>query len=113
MKAERPNYVWSTDIAYLPILSGLPYLVAVMDWFSRYVLSWELSSTLEISFCLAAPEAALGFGQPDLSKSHQDMQFTSPQFLAPLHRREIAISMDDRRRAIDNVFVERLWRSLK
>jgi putative transposase len=110
---ERPNHVWSTDITYLPMRGGFLSLVAVMDWFSRYVLSWELSNTLEISFCLAALEEAFGFGQPDIFNSDQGSQFTSPQFLEPLLRRHIAISMDGRGRALDNVFIERLWRSLK
>jgi len=110
---ERPNHVWSTDITYLPMRGGFLYLVAVMDWFSRYVLSWELSNTLEISFCLAALEAAFGYGQPDIFNSDQGAQFTSPLFLEPLRQRQIAISMDGRGRALDNVFIERLWRSLK
>jgi putative transposase len=110
---ERPNHVWSTDITYIPMRGGFLYLVAVMDWFSRYVLSWELSSTMEISFCLAALDAAFRFGQPEIWNSDQGSQFTSADFLAPLKKRGIAISMDGRGRAIDNVFIERLWRSLK
>jgi putative transposase len=109
----RPNHVWSTDITYIPMRGGFLYLVAVMDWFSRYVLSWELSNTMEISFCLAALEAALRFGQPEIWNSDQGSQFTSAEFLAPLKQRGIAISMDGRGRALDNVFIERLWRSLK
>jgi len=109
----RPNQVWSTDITYLPMRGGFLYLVAVMDWFSRFVLSWELSNTLETGFCLAAQEAAFGFGQPEIWNSDQGSQFTSADFLAPLKRRGIAISMDGRGRALDNVFIERLWRSLK
>lgn len=110
---ERPNQVWSTDITYIPMRGGFLYLVAVMDWFSRYVLSWELSNTLETSFCSAALEAAFGFGQPEIWNSDQGSQFTSAEFLAPLKKRNIAISMDGRGRALDNVFIERLWRSLK
>jgi putative transposase len=110
---EKPNHVWSTDITYIPMRGGFLYLVAVMDWFSRYVLSWELSSTMEISFCLAALDAAFRFGQPEIWNSDQGSQFTSADFLAPLKKRGIAISMDGRGRAIDNVFIERLWRSLK
>jgi putative transposase len=110
---ERPNHVWSTDITYIPMRGGFLYLVAVMDWFSRYVLSWELSSTMEISFCLAALDAAFRFGQPEIWNSDQGSQFTSADFLAPPKKRGIAISMDGRGRAIDNVFIERLWRSLK
>ena len=109
----RPNHVWSTDITYIPMRGGFLYLVAVMDWFSRFVLSWELSNTLETSFCLAALDAAFRFGQPEIWNSDQGSQFTSAEFLAPLHKRGILISMDGRGRALDNVFIERLWRSLK
>src|SRR5271165_1210917 len=110
---ERPNHVWSTDITYLPMRGGFLYLVAVMDWFSRFVLSWELSNTMETGFCLAALEAAFRFGQPEIWNSDQGSQFTSADFLAPLKSRGISISMDGRGRALDNVFIERLWRSLK
>ena len=110
---ERPNQVWSTDITYVPMRSGFLYLVAVMDWFSRFVLSWELSNTLETGFCLAALEAAFGFGQPEIWNSDQGAQFTAAEFLAPLKKRGVSISMDGRGRALDNVFIERLWRSLK
>src|SRR3954466_14633397 len=110
---QRPNQVWSTDITYIPMHGGFLYLVAVMDWFSRFVLSWELSNTMETGFCLAALEAAFGFGQPEIWNSDQGSQFTSPDLLAPLKKRDISISMDGRGRALDNVFIERLWRSLK
>ena len=110
---ERPNQVWSTDITYVPMHGGFLYLVAVMDWFSRFVLSWELSNTMETGFCLAALEAAFRCGQPEIWNSDQGSQFTSPDFLAPLKKRDILISMDGRGRALDNVFIERLWRSLK
>jgi putative transposase len=110
---ERPNHVWSTDITYIPMRGGFLYLVAIMDWFSRFVLSWELSNTMEIGFCLAALDVAFTFGQPEIWNSDQGAQFTSADFLAPLKRRGIAISMDGRGRALDNVFIERLWRSLK
>jgi len=110
---ERPNQVWSTDITYIPMHGGFLYLVAVMDWFSRFVLSWELSNTMETGFCLAALEAAFRFGQPEIWNSDQGSQFTSPDFLAALKKRPISISMDGRGRALDNVFIERLWRSLK
>src|SRR5436309_3683508 len=109
----RPNHVWSTDITYLPMRGGFLYLVVVMDWFSRFVLSWELSNTMESSFCLAALEAAFRFGQPEIWNSDQGSQFTSAEFLSPLQERGILISMDGRGRALDNVFIERLWRSLK
>ncbi len=110
---ERPNHVWSTDITYIPMRGGFLYLVAVMDWFSRYVLSWELSNTMETSFCSAALDAAFRCGQPEIWNSDQGSQFTSADFLAPLKTRGVSISMDGRGRAIDNVFIERLWRSLK
>jgi putative transposase len=109
----RPNQVWSTDITYIPMRGGFLYLVAVMDWFSRFVLSWELSNTLETGFCLAALDNAFQFGQPEIWNSDQGSQFTSAEFLAPLQRRGILISMDGRGRALDNVFIERLWRSLQ
>jgi putative transposase len=109
----RPNQVWSTDITYLPVRGGFLYLVAVMDWFSRFVLSWELSNTMETGFCLAALEAAFGLGQPEIWNSDQGSQFTAADFLAPLKKRGISLSMDGRGRALDNVFIERLWRSLK
>jgi putative transposase len=110
---ERPNHVWSTDITYIPMRGGFLYLVAVMDWFSRFVLSWELSNTMETGFCLAALDAAFRFGQPEIWNSDQGSQFTAVDFLAPLKQRGIRISMDGRGRALDNVFIERLWRALK
>jgi putative transposase len=113
LSIERPNHVWSTDITYIPMRGGFLYLVAVMDWFSRFVLSWELSNTMETGFCLAAMEAAFRFGQPEIWNSDQGSQFTAADFLAPLKKRGVRISMDGRGRALDNVFIERLWRSLK
>jgi putative transposase len=110
---ERPNQVWSTDITYVPMRSGFLYLVAIMDWFSRFVLSWELSNTMETGFCLAALAAAFGFGQPEIWNSDQGSQFTAAEFLEPLKKRGVAISMDGRGRALDNVFMERLWRRRK
>ena len=110
---ERPNQVWSTDITYIPMHGGFLYLVAVMDWFSRFVLSWELSNTLETGFWLAEAERGVECGQPEIWNSDQGAQFTSADFLAPLQQRGISISMDGRGRALDNVFIERLWRSLK
>jgi putative transposase len=109
----RPIQVWSTDITYIPMRGGFLYLVAVMDWFSRDVLSWELSNTMETGFCLEALDTAFRFGQPEIWNSDQGSQFTSADFLAPLKKRGISISMDGRGRALDNVFIERLWRSLK
>jgi len=101
---ERPNQVWSTDITYVPMHGGFLYLVSLMDWFSRFVLSWELSNTMETGFCLAALEAAFRFGQPEIWNSDQGSQFTSPDFLAPLKKRGIAISMDGRGRALDKAY---------
>jgi putative transposase len=100
----RPNHVWSTDITYIPMRGGFLYLVAVMDWFSRFVLSWELSNTMETGFCLAALEAAFRFGQPEIWNSDQGSQFTSADFLAPLKSRGISISMDGRGRALDKAY---------
>jgi putative transposase len=103
--SSRVNQVWSTDITYIRLHAGFIYLVAVMDWFSRFVLSWELSNTMEVGFCLAALEAAFRFGQPEIWNSDQGAQFTSPDFLAPLKKRGVSISMDGRGRALDNVFI--------
>lgn len=109
----RCQQVWSADITYIPMAHGFLYLVAVMDWYSRFVLSWRLSNTLDSHFCLVALEDALRAGTPQIWNSDQGAQFTSAAFLAPLKKRQIAISMDGRGRALDNVFVERLWRSVK
>jgi putative transposase len=110
---ERVNQVWSTDITYIRMAQGFLYLVAVMDWFSRFVLSWSLSLTMEVDFCIAALQRALRRGRPDIFNSDQGSQFTSEQFTGELVDRQIAISMDGRGRCMDNIFVERLWRSLK
>lgn len=109
----RPNQVWAADITYIPLCHGFLYLAAVMDWYSRYVLAWRLSNTLEGSFCLEALEAALSRGQPEIFNTDQGAQFTSAAFTARLGESGVAISMDGRGRALDNVFVERLWRSVK
>jgi putative transposase len=109
----RPNQVWSTDITYLPLRRGFMYLVAVMDWYSRYVLSWRLSNSLEAVFCLEALEDALGHGRPEIFNSDQGSQFTSVSFTTRLEDCGVAVSMDGRGRALDNVFIERLWRTLK
>lgn len=109
----RPDQVWSSDITYVPLRRGFLYLVAVMDWFSRYVLSWRLSNTLEGSFCVEALDEALGVGRPEIFNTDQGSQFTSYAFTTRLQAHGIAISMDGRGRALDNVFVERLWRSVK
>jgi putative transposase len=109
----RPNQVWSTDITYVPMPRGFVYLTAVLDWFSRYVLAWELSATLDVAFCLSALEQALAQGVPEVFNTDQGSQYTSQAFTGRLERAGIAISMDGRGRALDNVFIERLWRSVK
>jgi putative transposase len=109
----RPNQVWSADITYIPMLRGFMYLVAVRDWYSRYVLAWQLSNTLDGRFCLNALERALAHGQPDIFNTDQGAQFTALAFTSRLEAAGIRISMDGRGRALDNVFVERLWRTVK
>ena len=110
---DRPNLVWSSDITYVPMARGYLYLVAVIDWYSRYVLAWALSNTLESAFCVEALEAALALSEPVVFNTDQGAQFTSDAFTGPLRARQILISMDGRGRALDNVFIERLWRTLK
>jgi putative transposase len=111
---ERTNQVWSTDITYIRLQHGFAYLVAVIDWYSRRVLSWRLSNTMDSSFCCEALEEALTiYGRPEIFNSDQGSQFTSQEFIQRLVARQISISMDGRGRALDNVFVERLWRSVK
>jgi len=110
---ERVNQVWSTDITYIRMARGFLYLVAVMDWHSRYVLSWSLSLTMEVEFCLEALKRALRRGRPEIFNSDQGSQFTSEKFTGELAQRQIAISMDGRGRCMDNIFIERLWRTLK
>ena len=112
-KTREVNEVWSTDITYIRMRHGWLYLVAIMDWMSRYVLSWKLSTTLEVDFCIQALEKALAIGTPEIFNSDQGSQFTSLAFLDLLEKRNIQISMDGRGRAMDNVFNERLWRSIK
>jgi putative transposase len=110
----RPNHVWASDITYIPMARGFVYLVVVMDWASRKVLSWRVSPTLTSDFCVAALEEALArFGSPEIFNTDQGSQFTSLEFLNVLRRRQIDISMDGRGCWRDNVFVERLWRSVK
>jgi len=113
VEIARVNQVWSTDITYIRLLSGFIYLVAIMDWYSRYVLAWEVSNTLESSFCVAALDRALLVAQPEIFNSDQGAQFTSLSFTGRLVARGIQISMDGKGRALDNIFVERLWRSVK
>ena len=110
---ERANQVWSTDITYIPMPKGFMYLVAVMDWYSRYVLSWQLSNTLDTAFCLEALEQALQVNTPGIFNTDQGVQFTSEAFTGALLEKDIRISMDGRGRALDNIFVERLWRTVK
>jgi putative transposase len=111
---ERPNQVWAADITYIPLARGFAYLVAIMDWHSRRVLSWRLSNTLDSSFCVDALQEALGrFGRPGIFNSDQGSQFTAQAFTDVLRAAGAKISMDGKGRCIDNVFVERLWRSLK
>lgn len=110
---ERVNQVWSTDITYIRLSAGFVYLVAVLDWHSRYVLSWEVSTTLDTDFCISALNRALEGAKPEIFNTDQGVQFTSQSFTAILKQHNIAISMDGRGRALDNIFVERLWRSVK
>jgi putative transposase len=109
----RPNQVWSTDITYIRLRGGFVYLAAVIDWFSRYVLAWELSTTLEVGFCVAVVERALLTQRPEIFNTDQGVQFTSAVFQAPLLAAQVQLSMDGRGRVFDNIFVERLWRSVK
>lgn len=110
---NRVNQVWSTDITYVPLRRGFMYLVAVMDWYSRYVLSWRLSNSLDIEFCLDALDDALEQGTPEIFNTDQGAQFTSQEFTNRILKRGIAVSMDGRGRALDNAFIERLWRTVK
>jgi putative transposase len=114
MTIDRPNQVWAADITYIPIGRGFLYLVAVIDWASRAVLAWRLSNTMDVSFCVSALEEALArFGRPEIFNTDQGSQFTSAAFTGTLAAAGIRISMDGRGRWMDNVFIERLWRSLK
>ena len=109
----RPNQVWSTDITYIPLRNGFMYLAAVIDWYSRYVLAWRLSNTLESTFCIEVLQQALEQGRPEIFNTDQGSQFTSVAFTSVLQEAGIQISMDGRGRALDNIFIERLWRSVK
>jgi putative transposase len=108
-----PNQVWSTDITYLRMPHGFLYLVAILDWFSRYVLAWQVSNTMDVSFCLDALDKALTWGQPQIFNSDQGSQFTSLAFTTRLEQQGIQISQDGRGRVFDNIFIERLWRTVK
>jgi putative transposase len=113
VKIGKANQVWSTDITYIPMSKGFMYLVAVMDWYSRFVLSWQLSKSLEVDFCLDALEVSFRYGQPQIFNSDPGSQFTFTAFTGVLAGKGISISMDGRGRALDNVFIERLWRNVK
>lgn len=113
LKIDRVNQVWSTDITYIPTERGFVYLVAVLDWFSRYVLSWSVSTTQEVDFCLDALGRAFTLGTPDIFNTDQGSQFTSEAFTGRVLQSGAALSMDGRGRAYDNIFIERLWRTVK
>ena len=114
VEITRVNQVWSTDITYIRMAQGFVYLVAVIDWFSRYILSWKISISLDADFCIAALEDAIEkHGQPEIFNTDQGSQFTSKDFITVLKEHKIKISMDGKGRALDNVFIERFWRSLK
>jgi len=113
VQVERVNQVWSTDITYIPMRHGYMYLTAVIDWYSRYVLAWEVSNTRDSHFCVTALERALTHGTPEIFNTDQGSQFTSEAFTRVLLDKEIAISMDGRGRALDNAFIERLWWTVK
>jgi putative transposase len=113
MVIDHPDQVWAADITYIRMQQGFIYLVAIMDWFSRYVLSWEISISMEAGFCIDAMTQALQCSQPEIMNTDQGVQFTSASFIGILEGRDIRISMDGRGRAFDNIFVERLWRSVK
>jgi putative transposase len=116
VEVTKPNQVWSADITYIRLRSGFAYLTAVIDWYSRYVLSWRMSNTLESSFCVSALEEAIGkYGCPEVFNTDQGSQFTGEEFIGVLTApvRSISISMDGRGRAHDNIFIERLWRTVK
>ena len=113
MEIARPNQVWASDITYLPMARGFLYLVAIMDWYSRYVVAWSLSNTLDADFCVEALEAALGKHKPEVFNTDQGSQFTSEGFTGLLEGRGVKVSMDGKGRYTDNIFVERLWRTVK
>jgi putative transposase len=114
LEITRPDQVWCADITYVGLREGMAYLVAIMDWFSRYVLAWELSNSMEGAFCVAALERALaGRRQPEIHNTDQGSQFTSAEWLHALESRGIRVSLDGRGRAFDNIFIERLWRTVK
>jgi putative transposase len=109
----RPDQVWSTDITYIPLTKGFMYLAAVIDWYSRFVIAWQLSNTLDGAFCLELLDEALGKGKPEVFNTDQGVQFTATAFTGRLQAAGVAVSMDGKGRCLDNVFVERLWRTVK
>jgi putative transposase len=113
IKLTRPNQVWAADITYIPMARGFLYLVAIIDWYSRYVLAWRLSNTLDTGFCVEALEEALKKGRPEIFNTDQGAQFTSEAFTAILEQHGVRISMDGKGRYGDNLFIERLWRTVK
>jgi putative transposase len=113
VRIERPDQVWSTDITYVPLASGFMYLAAIIDWYSRYVLAWRLSNTLDGSFCLEMLDEALQRGRPEVFNTDQGVQFTAAAWTGRLESAGVAVSMDGQGRCLDNVFVERLWRTVK
>lgn len=113
VKIDRVDHVWSTDITYIPLPSGFMYLAAVIDWYSRYVIAWRLSNTLDGLFCLELLDEALAQGRPEVFNTDQGVQFTAEAFTSRLVSAGVAVSMDGKGRCLDNVFVERLWRSVK
>ena len=114
LEITRPNHVWSTDITYIRMFQGFVYLVAIIDWYSRYILSWRVSISLEGEFCVAALEEAIEkYGKPEIFNTDQGVQFTSENFTSTLKKAGVQISMDGKGRALDNIFIERFWRSLK
>jgi putative transposase len=110
---DRVDQVWSTDITYIPLVSGFMYLAAVIDWYSRYVLAWRLSNTLEGTFCVELLDEALEWGRPEIFNTDQGVQFTAAAFTGRLEQAGVRVSMDGKGRCLDNVFVERLWRTVK
>lgn len=110
---DQVDQVWSTDITYIPLVSGFMYLAAVIDWYSRYVLAWRLSNTLDGTFCVELLDEALGRGRPDIFNTDQGVQFTATAFTSRLEKAGVQVSMDGKGRCLDNVFVERLWRTVK
>lgn len=113
VEVTHPNHVWCTDITYIPMQRGFMYLVAIMDWFSRHIIAWRLSNSLDTSFCIDALEESLRDAKPQIFNTDQGVQFTSSAFTSTLESHGIAISMDGRGRVLDNIFIERLWRTIK